>query len=157
MAVTPTSLSGTDAWKLTGNIGTNPSLNFIGTSDAQPLIFKANGQKAGRIDYLNTTANTSFGFQSLNTNISGINNTVIGYAALGTNSTGNNNTAAGYIALASNTTGSSNVANGNGALISNTTGSNNTGYGSQALYSNSTGTNNTAIGLGRECNFSQSQ
>jgi hypothetical protein len=37
-------------WGLTGNSGTNPTTNFIGTTDAQPLFFKANNQLAGRID-----------------------------------------------------------------------------------------------------------
>ena len=29
-------------WKIKGNVGTNPANNFIGTTDAQPLIFKTN-------------------------------------------------------------------------------------------------------------------
>jgi hypothetical protein len=29
-----------DAWVLTGNAGTDPSINFIGTTDYQPLVFK---------------------------------------------------------------------------------------------------------------------
>src|SRR5664279_73083 len=28
-----------NGWSLTGNTGTNPSNNFIGTTDAQPLLF----------------------------------------------------------------------------------------------------------------------
>jgi hypothetical protein len=31
--------------------GTNPSKNFIGTRDAQPLVFRVNNQKAGYLDY----------------------------------------------------------------------------------------------------------
>ena len=31
-----------NGWKLTGNAGTNLANNFIGTTDAQPLIFKTN-------------------------------------------------------------------------------------------------------------------
>jgi hypothetical protein len=31
---------------LTGNAGTDPATNFIGTTDAQPLVFKVNNQKA---------------------------------------------------------------------------------------------------------------
>ncbi len=41
-------LSGT--WNLTGNAGTDPSTDFLGTSDAQPLIFKTNNTEAMRID-----------------------------------------------------------------------------------------------------------
>jgi len=31
-------LGGGDAWLLTGNAGTNPAVNFLGTTDAQPLV-----------------------------------------------------------------------------------------------------------------------
>jgi hypothetical protein len=34
--------SGTAGWGLTGNAGTNPATQFIGTTDAQPLAFKTN-------------------------------------------------------------------------------------------------------------------
>src|SRR5689334_18191374 len=55
-------------WTTTGNTGTNPSLNFIGTRDAQPLLFKVNNQKAGRLGYDPSVAITAFGYQSLNLN-----------------------------------------------------------------------------------------
>jgi hypothetical protein len=38
-----------NAWLLTGNSGTNPSLNFVGTTDTQPLVFKTNNAEAMRI------------------------------------------------------------------------------------------------------------
>jgi hypothetical protein len=41
--------SGTTGWGLTGNIGTNPSTQFIGTTDAQPLAFKTNNVERMRI------------------------------------------------------------------------------------------------------------
>jgi hypothetical protein len=34
------------SWDLTGNAGTNPSSNFLGTSDKEPLIVKTNGRPA---------------------------------------------------------------------------------------------------------------
>lgn len=37
---------GGDGWSLTGNAGTNPASNFLGTSDDQPLVVKVNGQRA---------------------------------------------------------------------------------------------------------------
>lgn len=37
-------------WSLTGNTGTNPSVNYIGTADGQPLIIKTNGAEHMRID-----------------------------------------------------------------------------------------------------------
>src|SRR5678810_43422 len=60
-------------WSLTGNSGTSPTTNFIGTTDGQPLVFKVNNQKAGYLDYL--TGNSGFGYQSLNANPSGSYNT----------------------------------------------------------------------------------
>lgn len=36
-------------WKLGGNVGTNPATDFIGTTDAQPLIVRTNNVEAGRI------------------------------------------------------------------------------------------------------------
>src|SRR5262245_23541542 len=37
-------------WSLTGNSGTNPSNNFLGTLDGQPLVIKTNNNEAMRID-----------------------------------------------------------------------------------------------------------
>lgn len=40
-------------WKLVGDAGTNPTTNFIGTTDAQDLVIKTNNQPAVKIgDYL---------------------------------------------------------------------------------------------------------
>ena len=36
-------------WSLTGNSGTNPSTNFLGTTDNQPLVIKTNGAEAMRV------------------------------------------------------------------------------------------------------------
>ena len=37
-------------WSLTGNSGTNPATNFLGTIDSQPLVIKTNNNEAMRID-----------------------------------------------------------------------------------------------------------
>ena len=37
------------AWNLTGNAGTNPAADFIGTTDAQPLIIRTNNAEAVRV------------------------------------------------------------------------------------------------------------
>ena len=37
-------------WSLTGNSGTNPATNFLGTIDGQPLVMKTNNNEAMRID-----------------------------------------------------------------------------------------------------------
>jgi hypothetical protein len=41
--------TGGDFWALTGNAGTAPAANFLGTSDNQPLVIKTNGAEAMRI------------------------------------------------------------------------------------------------------------
>jgi hypothetical protein len=42
--------AGGDSWSLTGNSGTNPSTNFLGTTDNQSLVLKTNGTERMRID-----------------------------------------------------------------------------------------------------------
>jgi hypothetical protein len=39
-----------NAWGLTGNTGTNPSTNFLGTTDAQALVLKVNSTQVGRFE-----------------------------------------------------------------------------------------------------------
>ncbi len=40
---------GTTDWALGGNAGTDPTINYVGTNDAQPLIFRTNGAEHLRI------------------------------------------------------------------------------------------------------------
>ena len=134
-------------WSLTGNAGTSPGTNFIGTTDAQPLIFKINNNKGGYIDFDDAKANTGFGYQTFFSNPTGFNNTANGYRALYSNSTGYGNTANGFKALYSNTTGYQNTANGVNALTKNNTGYANTATGVQTLFSNTSGYSNVAVGI----------
>ncbi|MBI1288058.1 MAG: hypothetical protein GC178_10840 [Flavobacteriales bacterium] len=156
----PSTIVSNQGWSLTGNSATTPSSNFIGTTDAQPLMIRVNGEKAGYLD-LGTPFSTSFGYQALNVN-TGINNAAFGYQALASNTSGRNNTAIGKgtlgantngnyntaigNALTSNTTGDSNSAVGDGALSSNTTAHSNSAFGKDALHTNTTGIFNTAVG-----------
>ena len=39
----------TSGWALTGNAGTSPATNFLGTTDAQPLVVKTNNAEAMRV------------------------------------------------------------------------------------------------------------
>jgi hypothetical protein len=130
-------------WLLNGNSGTDPATQFIGTTDAQPLLFKVNNLPAGQIQPSN--ANTAFGVGTL-ANSTGDQNTAVGYRALYSNTTGHLNTALGSTALFSNTTGGSNTAIGLEALHENTTGNANSAFGEGALYLNTTGGGNTAVG-----------
>ncbi len=145
------SFSGGNGWSLTGNAGTTAGTNFIGTTDAFPLEFKANNNIAGYIDYLSTAANTGFGYLTLNSN-TGIYNSALGYKALYSNTTGNRNTGVGFQALNLNVAGSFNVAVGNMALAKYTH-NYNTAIGDSALANNidnGSGSDafNTAVGYG---------
>ncbi|MDR6372533.1 hypothetical protein J2795_003478 [Chryseobacterium bernardetii] len=49
MAFLVSSFAFAQSWSTTGNSGTNPSNNFIGTTDNQPLVFKTNNTKVMNI------------------------------------------------------------------------------------------------------------
>lgn len=49
LALLVSSFTFAQSWNTTGNSGTNPSNNFIGTTDNQPLIFKTNNTKVMNI------------------------------------------------------------------------------------------------------------
>ncbi len=44
-----TAPGGGSSWSLTGNTSINPAINYLGTTDAQPLIFRTNGTERMRI------------------------------------------------------------------------------------------------------------
>jgi hypothetical protein len=131
------------AWKLSGNAVA--SGDFLGTTNAQPLILKVNNDTAGIIRH-NSPYTTAIGYQAAEKS-TGSDNTAFGYNALLTNTSGQGNTAAGANALKLNTTGSWNTALGEYAMQNNTTGNNNTALGQRALESNTTGGGNIAVGL----------
>ncbi|HRI19713.1 MAG TPA: tail fiber domain-containing protein [Panacibacter sp.] len=132
-------------WHIDGNGGTTDS-NFIGTTDAKPLRFKVNNEKAGYLEYDYTKANTAFGYQSINSN-SGNYNDAFGYKTLFANTTGGYNTAVGHVALYNNKTGNFNTSVGLSSMFNSNTGSYNTAVGGQALFYNSKGSYNTALGM----------
>jgi trimeric autotransporter adhesin len=124
-AVTPKATAG---WSLTGNTGTDTSVNFMGTTDNKPLIIKVNNKRSGYLD--SASANTTWGFSALSAN----------------GQKGTSNSAFGALALASNTTGNENTATGNGAMQLSTFGSGNTANGYHASDDNA-GNDNTAFGV----------
>jgi Chaperone of endosialidase len=127
-------------WNTIGNASTTAA-NFIGTTDAQDLIFKRNNVHAGLL----SLSNTSWGVNA-NPSNNGIENIAIGKHALISNKTGSYNTAIGNNSLNSDTAGYFNTANGYTALFDNTTGTYNTAIGSGALFGNKNGLFNTAVG-----------
>ncbi len=130
-------------WLTTGNAGLTAA-NFIGTTDAVPLIFKVNNKFAGRVDYASAKAGTSFGFQTLRVN-TGAGNSAFGYQAMFANTYGYANTAGGQLSLRENIDGFSNTAYGSQSLQSNVSGYFNTAVG-QASLAGSLGNDNTALG-----------
>lgn len=130
-------------WSKLGDILTTPGTNFVGTTDNVGLMFKCNNVQAGYINIIRN--NTSFGYQSLLNNTTGISNVAMGYQALMGNINGSQNVAVGYQALLANlTTGITGV--GYQALLANTSGSFNTAIGYQALKSITTANSCTAVG-----------
>jgi hypothetical protein len=162
-------------WGLTGNATTDSTLNFIGTTDLKPLVFRVNNGFAGQISTiggisLGRAANgttriaepgvIAIGDSALFTNRA---NSVIGIGngALYSNTTGQSNTSIGNFSMVSNVIGSNNVALGDFTLQLNDTSDNtaigfaalnstvsqqNTGIGSRALLNNFSGFANTAVG-----------
>ncbi|HQA74553.1 MAG TPA: hypothetical protein PLM64_07875, partial [Flavobacterium sp.] len=57
-------------WSLTGNTGTTPGTNFVGTTDDKDLIFKRNNTLTGKL----TPNNVAFGVGALQLNTTGSNN-----------------------------------------------------------------------------------
>ncbi len=109
-------ISGLDLkWGTTGNAGTNPTNDFIGTSDNTPFSVRVNNQNAGKVD--NTLSNSFWGYQAGNSNSTGSSNTAVGSNALATNATGSSNTALGTGADVSVDGLTNATALGNGALV----------------------------------------
>ncbi len=147
------------SWSLTGNAGTNPATNFLGTRDNNPLRFRVNNIYAGEIDLTNGktsfgygagqggpgTYSVAIGFRALNIN-PGYENTAVGSYALQYSSSGSYNVAVGYGALQLTTTSNSNTAVGYGTMGRTASGHDNTGVGRQSLSSNNAGNYNTAVG-----------
>ncbi len=65
------------SWDLTGNAGTTPGTNFLGTTDSQPLELKVNSQRALRLEPHATSPNVVGGHSS-NTVTPGIYGATIG-------------------------------------------------------------------------------
>ena len=117
-----------------GNVG-------IGTTTPNNKL-----QVTGLVNFDDTRASTSLGYQAGNVN-AGNNNTFVGYQSGFVNDTGANNTATGNGALYSNATGSYNTASGMAALYYNIGGHRNTANGLGALWTNTSGQQNTASGV----------
>jgi trimeric autotransporter adhesin len=142
-------------WQLLGNTGTNPAVNYVGTTDSTDLVFRTNGRERLRIkaNGLFFTNNQGAGAQNIFFGDSagfsvtiGYNNAGLGLAALRLTTTGYNNSALGSYALENNTTGYNNTGVGIESLRNNTTGYGNTSVGERSGYGNTTAYGNTSVG-----------
>lgn len=132
-------MGATTAWGLTGNAGINPAQHFIGTTDAQPVIFKQNGGIAGAIAF----GYTAFGRNALGQSTA-FHNTAMGINAGGGITTGTGNTIMGYNAMstAGSTVGDNTmIGQWSGTSLE---GSQNTALGAFSL--TNSGGRNTALG-----------
>ena len=136
-----TALGSSSSWELTGNAGTNPSTDFIGTTDNVDLKFRRNNLEVGDI----TNYNIAFGESSFVNPVNAYYNVAIGNNAMENITGADGNVAIGWNALQANTNSSALVAIGNGALANNTE-TNNVAIGSGSMNSNTVGFNNTAVG-----------
>jgi hypothetical protein len=149
------------SWTTTGNSGLIAGTNFVGTTDAVDLVFKANNQESGRINLSldNTSfgrgsnasittgaANTTLGKDALKSLTIAFNNTALGWKALEYNLNGSNNTAVGASAMQYLTSGILNTGVGLEVLGGLISGNYNAAFGRQALNNVTTGNYNTAIG-----------
>ena len=148
------SIAGT-MWSLTGNAGIMGSgINFLGTTDNNPLILRAGNIPSGIIDPANT--NTAFGYGALPSTFNGTSiqcNSAFGRGALGENTTGGFNVAVGFVAGIQTSTGTGNTAVGTYALQSNRTGSANVAIGDNAIGGVLTGSGNIGIGTSAGSNL----
>ncbi len=154
--IAPTFTPSSNAWGLAGNVSTNPSFNFLGTTDAQALIIKENNTQVGRFD-----AN-SIAFGNGATTVNSLNSYAFGSGAnVGYNKTaamalGNNSTinadSSFAIGTAAVTNGANSFAIGNGASSNNT---NSFAIGRNAVTSYSI-TDAVAIGSNATANSSNS-
>lgn len=142
-----------NSWNILGNSGTNPSSNFLGTTDAQDIAFRSNNiekmrlTQLGQLSFTNASNSIFIGTEAgENDNQTDNTNIGLGYRALFNNTNGYDNIAIGRLSLTNNTTGRDNTAIGEEALISNLTGFDNIALGDKLLTALTSGDNNIAIG-----------
>jgi hypothetical protein len=149
------------SWNTTGNSGTNPATDFVGTRDNQPLIFKINGSEkmrlspSGRLVFYNINSQT----WAYNLYIGGGNevpsdnptgsyaNVAVGLGSMSSNTTGSSNTALGYNTMTNSTIGIGNLALGINAMQFSVDASNNVAVGLNNLSGMVSGEFNTAVGF----------
>ncbi len=154
--VVPATGGGGSGWSLTGNAGTSAAANFIGTTDANPLVFKLNNGYAGQIS---DQGLVSFGRGAVGTEMTNVPGIVaIGDSALFNNTQDSSEIAIGNQAQYSSSTpgNGDNVAVGNLSMVTSTSGFQNVAVGNYSLLLNDTAYSNVAIGYGAAAYTSES-
>lgn len=164
-------INNNSGWQETGNVGTNPTINFIGTTDAQDLSFRINNvekirlTQQGQLEFLNTgnsvfigegageripgvtnPSNTFVGSFSGNSNVSGSRNSFFGAFSGFNNFAGGNNSFFGTSSGYNNTSGYFNSFFGYSSGSNNRTGDRNSFFGTSSGSHNNNGRSNTFIG-----------
>lgn len=154
-------------WNKTGNAGTNPSTDFLGTTDNQDLVFRTNNLERWRMTtngrLLSASSNIIMGSNAGNGTITGTNNVGIGGSVFNALTSGYNNTVVGALTAVLLTNGERNTLLGFAPMYFATDASFNVAVGYEAgrstntngnviigyrnLYSNSTGGGNVCIGF----------
>jgi len=150
------------SWNITGNSGTNPATDFVGTRDNQPLVFKINGSEKmrlspnGRLVFYDVHSQTwaynlyiGGGNEIPSGNPGDVNfaNVAVGLGSMSSNTTGSSNTALGYNTMTNSTTGSGNLAIGINAMQFSVNANNNVAVGLNNLSGMVSGEFNTAVGF----------
>lgn len=143
--INKSSLLYSGGWNLSGNTGTTPGTDFLGTTDSKDLVFKVGSLESGRINI--SDGNTSFGRLSLYVN-TGFSNTAFGSQSLQNNISGARNTSVGTSSLSGVSTGTDNIGIGLSAGSNITTGDNNTIIGSSANVDSINASSRIALGSG---------
>jgi hypothetical protein len=131
-------------WKRKGNAGTNPAVNFIGTTDNTILNFRVNNIASGRIDHIKS--NTFLGYRSGLNNTTGFKNIFLGDSAGKVNTTGTTNIFIGVNSGAAMGGGAGNVFIGDSTGASLTTGDYSSVFIGDKAGSKTTAMPNTFVG-----------
>jgi trimeric autotransporter adhesin len=139
------------SWKRAGNLGTNPTVNFLGTTDNQPLQLRLNNTWAGTLNAANR--NYGIGRSSIRNITSGKDNIGLGDSAAVVNSSGSGIIAIGTKSLVSNTTGTGNIAIGRSTLSSTISSTGQIAIGDSAGYRLNSSFVNGAIFIGDKAGY----
>ena len=154
ISLRPQGSAGGAGWDLTGNSGTTPGTDFVGTTDAQPLVLKSNNVQllklydsfyridAGDPVLTNLMIGIGAGISSVSTEHS----TFIGYNSGTSNTIGMWNTFVGDISGRDNVDGTQNTFIGHASGLNNISGINNTALGVNSFEFGTTGDGNTCLG-----------